>query len=67
MANINDADTYRIALSDFLLTGGEKGLAFLTKDNPEISKIYAPDPKDKNDIKNDIRLIVNEYMRKMGK
>jgi 5'-nucleotidase len=65
--NINDADTYRIALSDFLLTGGEKGLAFLTKDNPEISKIYAPDPKDKNDIKNDIRLIVNEYMRKMGK
>lgn len=31
--------TYRIATSDFLLTGGEKNLEFLTRTNPDVVKV----------------------------
>lgn len=61
---IQDTETYRIAISDFLLTGGEKGLDFLTKDNPEISKIDAPKIDDKKDLRNDIRLLLIDYLKK---
>lgn len=61
---IKDGDTYRIALGDFLLTGMEKDLSFLTKTNPEISKVYSPNADDKNDLRNDIRLVLIDYMKK---
>ena len=31
---------YKVAISDFLMTGGEANLGFLTKDNPDIVKVY---------------------------
>ena len=51
--------TYRIAMSDFLLTGGEKKLEFLTRNNPDVVKVT--DGKD-------IRLaLIQEFQKKWGK
>jgi len=36
---IDPAAKYTLAISDFLLTGGEANLGFLTRDNPEVSDI----------------------------
>ena len=36
---IDPAAKYTLAISDFLLTGGEANLGFLTRDNPEVSGI----------------------------
>src|SRR4030095_14103150 len=60
---IKDDKTYNIALNDFLLTGLEQNLGFLTKDNPEIVKITEPDPNNKDDLKNDIRFGVIKYLK----
>ena len=49
--------TYRIALPDFLLTGGESNLGFLTATNSDIVKVL-PDPVS------DIRLAVIKYLEK---
>jgi 5'-nucleotidase len=38
-ADVNAASRYRIAVSDFLLTGREQNLDFLTRDNSEITVI----------------------------
>jgi 5'-nucleotidase len=38
-ATIDPAGRYTLAISDFLLTGGEANLGFLTRQNPEISDI----------------------------
>ena len=38
-ATIDPAARYTLAISDFLLTGGEANLGFLTRRNPEISDI----------------------------
>lgn len=37
--SVDPARTYRIAISDFLLTGGEKNLEFLTRTNPDVVKV----------------------------
>ena len=55
---------YRVALSDFLLTGGEANLNFLNKDNPQILKIY-PVATSAKDLKYDIRLAIIAYMEKL--
>jgi 2',3'-cyclic-nucleotide 2'-phosphodiesterase (5'-nucleotidase family) len=61
---IQDDKVYRVAISDFLLTGGEANMEYLTKDNPGIVKIY---PSDNIDV----RIPVINYMetldKKMGK
>ena len=57
---IQDDKTYRVAISDFLLTGGEANMGFLTKDNPGIVKIYPSDGID-------IRIPVISYMENLGK
>jgi len=61
---IVDDKFYNIAINDFLLTGMEQNMAFLTKDNPDIIKIIEPDTNDKNDMKNDIRFAVINYLKK---
>jgi 5'-nucleotidase/UDP-sugar diphosphatase len=38
-ATIDPAGRYTLAITDFLLTGGEANLGFLTRDNPEISNV----------------------------
>ena len=54
---IDAAKTYRVGLSEFLLTGGEANLGFLTPDNKEITKLY-----DQTDpLAGDIRKAIISY------
>lgn len=55
--NIDSLKTYRVALPDFLLTGGESNLGFLKPGNSSIVKIF-PDPAS------DIRLAIIKYLEK---
>lgn len=64
---INQSKIYHVAMNDFLLTGLESGLGFLKKDNPDIL-IYNPPRKDNsNDLRNDIRMIIIDYLKKGGR
>ena len=60
--NLNPIATYRIAITDFLLTGLEKDLDFLTPDNPDISEIYKADKEDESDLRGDIRRAIIAYL-----
>ncbi len=57
---------YKVAITDFLMTGGEANMDFLTKDNPDIVKVY-PVFTDLNDPRSDIRRAIIRYMEGMGK
>lgn len=52
---------YRVAMSDFLLTGGEANMDFLTRDNPGIVEVL-PAVTDPADPRSDIRLSLIRYM-----
>lgn len=52
---------YRVAISDFLLTGGEANMEFLTRDNPGITELL-PVASDPSDARSDIRLSLIRYM-----
>lgn len=52
---LDPAATYRVALNDFLLSGKESGLGYLTADNPDVKVIGS---------KGDIRKAVIGYLRK---
>lgn len=56
---------YRVALSDFLLTGGEANMAFLTKDNSGINKVY-PLATAVTDTRSDIRLAIINYLNNLN-
>lgn len=58
---IDPDKVYKIALTDFLMTGGEANMDFLKKDNPEIIKIY-PTHTDVTDARSDIRLAIIKYI-----
>ena len=58
---IEEAKTYKVALLDFLLTGGEANMGFLTKDNPDIVKVY-PTITDISDPRSDVRLAIIHYL-----
>jgi len=60
---IDPAKIYRVALTDFLLTGGEANMDFLKKDNPDIIKVY-PVVTNLSDSRSDIRLAIIRYMEK---
>jgi 2',3'-cyclic-nucleotide 2'-phosphodiesterase (5'-nucleotidase family) len=57
---------YKIAITDFLMTGGEANMNFLTKDNPGIVKLY-PAFTDMTDLRSDVRRAIISYMEGMGK
>lgn len=61
---IDPEKTYKVALLDFLLTGGEANMGFLTKDNPGIVTVY-PAATDINDPRSDIRLAIVRYLERM--
>ncbi len=63
---IDPQKIYHVALSDFLMTGGEANMAFLNKDNPDILKIY-PTSTDPSDSRSDSRLAIIRYMMELGK
>jgi 2',3'-cyclic-nucleotide 2'-phosphodiesterase (5'-nucleotidase family) len=54
---------YRVALSDFLLTGKEANLDFLNPQNPDMLKVYEP-VTSTGDGRSDIRLAVVKYLQK---
>ncbi len=53
---------YTIATSDFLMSGKEKGLDFLTLQNPDV--IEVTEPKD-NEVGSDVRKAMIAYLKKM--
>ncbi len=60
---IEDDKIYRVAISEFLLTGQETNLDFLNVNNKEIVKIYVPDTVISSP-QSDIRLAVIRYLEK---
>lgn len=62
---INPEATYRIALTEYLMTGREHNLDFLTPDNAEIVKYHNPPPANanKNDLRNDIKKAFVAYLK----
>lgn len=60
-AAIDGNKTYRVALSDFLLTGGETNLDFLTNKNPELVKLYGAQTAVSNP-QSDLRLAIVRYL-----
>jgi 5'-nucleotidase len=61
---LDTGKVYKVAISDFLMTGGEANLEFLTKDNPGIVKMY-PVYTDLIDPRSDIRRAIIRYMEEM--
>lgn len=59
--NISDSTVYRVALTDFLLTGGEANLEFLNEKNPLVVKIH-PTSNAIADPKSDIRLAIVYFL-----
>ncbi len=57
---------YRVALTDFMMTGGEANMNFLTKTNPAIVKVY-PQETAITDARSDIRLAIVRYMEQLDK
>jgi 2',3'-cyclic-nucleotide 2'-phosphodiesterase (5'-nucleotidase family) len=68
---LDDAKIYRVTLNDFLLTGNEQNMEFLKtsldadgkSSNSEFLQVSKPDPKDKSDLRNDIRHALIAYLR----
>lgn len=59
--DIDPEKVYHVGLADFLMTGGEANMSFLTKDNPGIVKVY-PQPGEQ-DLRRDIRLAIVAYLK----
>lgn len=55
---------YTIAITDFLMTGKEAGLDFLTAQNPDIKQVSKPDKNNTTDLRNDIRRAIVAYLKK---
>jgi 2',3'-cyclic-nucleotide 2'-phosphodiesterase (5'-nucleotidase family) len=58
---INTSKIYRVALTDFLLTGREVNLSYLNLNNPEIVKVYEAQTMVSHD-QSDIRLAIIRYL-----
>jgi 2',3'-cyclic-nucleotide 2'-phosphodiesterase (5'-nucleotidase family) len=63
---IDTASIYKVAFSDFLVTGKEANLEFLNKDNPGMIKLYPSETNPQNS-KSDIRLAIVRYLEKLNK
>lgn len=64
-APIDLKKSYHVGLADFLMTGGEANMAFLTKENPDIIKVY-PTITSNTDLRSDSRLAIIKYMYELG-
>ncbi|RYF87890.1 MAG: bifunctional metallophosphatase/5'-nucleotidase, partial [Chitinophagaceae bacterium] len=61
---ISEEANFRVAITDFLLTGGEANMNFLNKENMAINKVY-PIATSQSDLRSDIRLAIVAYMEKL--
>jgi 2',3'-cyclic-nucleotide 2'-phosphodiesterase (5'-nucleotidase family) len=64
---LNKTKTYRVALSDYLLTGLETNFGYLKPGAQGLLKIYEPDAANKEDARNDIRMAVTRYLKSLNK
>lgn len=55
---------YFVVLPEFLLSGKEFNLEFLTEKNPDIRKVYAADPNNTSDLRKNLQLALIAYLRK---
>jgi 2',3'-cyclic-nucleotide 2'-phosphodiesterase (5'-nucleotidase family) len=60
-AAIDEAKTYVVSITEFLMTGKEKNLGFLTETNPDITGIIKPEGSD---VKKDMRLVWIQELKK---
>ncbi len=63
---VDTGKTYRVAFSDFLITGKEANLDFLNKDNPAMIKLYDAEASP-GDPRSDIRLAIVRYLEKLNR
>jgi 5'-nucleotidase / UDP-sugar diphosphatase len=71
-AALSDNALYMVSIGEFLLTGNEANMSFLKtsvdadgkSSNPDVTRVLRPDPKDKNDLRNDVRLALIASLRK---
>ena len=61
--NIDQQKIYRVALTDFLLTGGEANLGFLKPTNTDIVKVYAAENSISN-LLSDVRIAIIDYLKR---
>src|SRR5215204_1887048 len=61
---IDTAKIYRVAFTDFLVTGKEANLGFLKKDNPAMIKLH-DGTTSPTDLRSDIRLALIKYLEKL--
>jgi 2',3'-cyclic-nucleotide 2'-phosphodiesterase (5'-nucleotidase family) len=64
---LDERKIYHVCLTDFLLTGLETGLDFLTKNNAEIISIQLPAVDNPEDLRRDIRMAVIDYLKRGGR
>ena len=60
---IDPKQIYRVATTDFLLTGKETRMDFFTPEHPDIKAVYKTD--DKNDLRWDVRKAVVAYLKSL--
>lgn len=60
-APVDPNRVYKVAITDFLMTGGEANLDFLNKDNPDVIKMY-PVFTSLDDSRSDVRRAIIRYM-----
>ena len=65
ISRIDPDKIYRVALTDYLLTGGEQNMHFLNERNPFVIKVY-PEHNSAGDPLSDIRLAIIQYFQKNG-
>ena len=63
---VDAGKVYKVATSDFLMTGGEANLDFMSDKNPEVIKMY-PLFTDMKDPRSDIRRAIFMYLEAGGK
>ncbi len=61
-APLDPEKVYKMAVGDFLMTGGEANMGFLKHDNPEILK-FTSFANDKTDLRRDVRLAFIDYLK----
>ncbi len=68
---LDASKVYHVTMPDFLLTGSELNMGYLKASldadgkstNTDITKIIKPDSKNKNDLRNDVRLAVIRFLQ----
>ncbi len=61
---VEPGKTYRVAFTEFLLTGKESNLAYLNPENPLVEKIYPAPPL--SDLRSDLRLALINYISSLN-